>query len=270
MERRLSLQLTPLLDLLLIVIFAQHLEVIQSAQSVQQEVEQQKFLLDAERQQLTDSVELRNRELEAAYSDQKAALDNVRTEYRERFESILDQQQQAGNALAEALRLPGELIEQLGRLRSDGQMAEVDRLQSAAKGLQNLLKSRGTEFLQFMIRYDEMQKHVSLWEIHLQDNGQALFTDGEHVRVISFESNEEFSGRLFEASKAFSAPRTLVLVLLTYGDAQAGLRRKATDSMPVLIERLRHDAANTRWFEFSLMGFRPQGPIFGRDLTPVP
>jgi hypothetical protein len=31
--------------------------------------------------------------------------------------------------------------------------------------------------------------------------------------------------------------------------------------MQPLIEQLRKDAGNTRWFDFSLMGFRPQGPL---------
>jgi hypothetical protein len=35
--------------------------------------------------------------------------------------------------------------------------------------------------------------------------------------------------------------------------------------MPLLIEKLRRDAGNTRWFDFSLMGFRPAGPLFSQS-----
>lgn len=264
-RRRLSLQLTPLLDLLLIVIFAQHLEVIHSAQSVQQELNQQKSDIAADRQRLEDSTRLQRKQLEAEYALRKADVDRLREEYRTRFESVLDQQQQAASVLSQAFRLPGELVEQLSRLRADGSGADADRLQTAAQRLRELLNSRGTEFLRFLIRYDEMQKHVTIWEIHLQDNGQAFFTDGERTQMVSFESGTEFAGRIFEASKSFSVPRTLVLVLLTYADTQAGQRRQASDAMPDLMERLRRDAANTHWFEFSLMGFRPQGPILAGE-----
>ena len=118
--------------------------------------------------------------------------------------------------------------------------------------------------LQFILRYDEMQKHVSVWEIHLQDNGQAVFSDGDEVQMVSFRSVEEFVSRAFLSSKAFTEPKPLVIILLTHGDTQAGLRRHATDAMPLLVRQLRQDSGNTRWFDFSVMGFRPAGPLFGK------
>ncbi len=263
-RRRIALQLTPLLDLLLIVIFAQHMEVIQDAQSAQQKVAAERMEIESEKDRLLQDHQQQKLRLESEYAELKSATEVTRKEYDLRFQSILDQQQKAGSALADALQLPGELIEQLSRLRADGQEADAARLQSASQRLRQILKSRGTEFLEFMVRFDEMQKHVSVWEVHLQANGKVLFTDGEQTHMVSFETESDFSSRLFEASKSFSAPRTLVLVLLTYGDAQAGVRRTATEGMPRLITLLRQDAANTRWFDFSLMGFRPQGPIFNQ------
>lgn len=261
-RQRLSLQLTPLLDLLLIVIFAQHLEVLQNAESAQQAVAQQRTQLQAEQQRLAAEVRQQQVDLQAADAVRQAAVEQQRQEYDVRFQSILDQHQQVGSALAEAFQLPGELLEQISRLRTDGQPADAQRLARATQQLQQAVSTRGREFLQFVIRYDEMQKHVSIWEVHIQDNGQALFTDGQQFLTVSFQTTDEFASRIFEASKTLQDPRTLVLVLLTYGDAQAGLRRKATEAMPQLMAALRSDAANTRWFDFSLLGFRAQGPVF--------
>lgn len=265
-RKRLTLQLTPLLDLLLIVIFAQYMEVQQNVRSAESELGVQRQQIAAERQQLADQAAAERSVQNAELSAQKSDLEQQREEYARRFQSILDQHQQAASVLADALQLPGQLMEQLAKLRSGGAAEDADRLEAAASRVRELLKSRGEQFMQVVIRFDEMQKHVSVWEIHLQENGQAVVSDGDQSQTISFESAEGFQTRVFEASKTFGDPRTLVLVMLTHGDTQAGLRRKATDAMPSLIEQLRKDAGNTRWYDFSLLGYRPQG----RYLLAVP
>lgn len=256
-RRRMTFQLTPLLDLLLIVIFAQYMEVQQKAESAQSEVEQQKV-------RLADEYNVRRDELEQRYAAQTKNLSAMRERYSAHYESILKQHQQAGSALASALNLPGKLMEQVLRLRTDGRTADAGNLEAAVKRMQDLLSVRDSEMLQFILRYDEMRKHVSVWEIHLQDSGQAAFSDGEQTQTVAFRTVEEFVSRLFQSSKAFTEPKPLVIILLTHGDTQAGLRRRATDGMPLLVEQLRRDAGNTRWFDFSLMGFRPDGPLFGK------
>ncbi|MFN9973032.1 MAG: hypothetical protein ACK58T_24410, partial [Phycisphaerae bacterium] len=65
-------------------------------------------------------------------------------------------------------------------------------------------------------------------------------------------------------------PRTLVLIALTYGDTQAGQRRRATDAMPELIRMLRKDSGDIRWYDFSLMGYRPQGGLFFAPTQSLP
>ena len=166
--------------------------------------------------------------------------------------------------LAKALNLPGALMEQILRLRTNGQAVNADQLEEAVSQVQQLIANRGQRLLQFVLRYDEMQKHVSIWELHLQDNGQALFSDGQQSQMFSFATPEEFALRAFQTSKSFSEPKPLVIILLTYADTQAGQRRRAADAMPQLAQQLRTDTANTRWFDFSLMGYRPDGPLFDR------
>ena len=264
-RKRLSFQLTPLLDLLLIVIFAQYMEVRQNTQAAERDVKDQQQALEEKQQQLVTQFTTRKQELEQAYADQIKGVDSLRSEYENKFQDILDQQQQAGTVLADALQLPGQLVEQLSRLRAVEQSSDAAQLEAASTQLKKTMETRGTEFIQFALRFNEMQKRVSVWEIHLEENGQATITDGEQSRSIRFESKSEFVSRVFEASKSFAAPRTLVLLFLSYGDTQAGYRRKATDSMPALVDHLRQDSGNLHWFDFSLMGFRPNGPVFGRS-----
>jgi len=256
-SRRMTFQLTPLLDLLLIVIFAQYMEVQQKAESAQTEVEQQKA-------ELAEQYNARRDELERQHATESGDVSALRERYSEHYESILKQHLQAGSALAKAFNLPGTLMEEILRLQTNGNVTDGQNLEDAVKRIEQLLPTRGAEMLRFILRYDEMQKHVSVWELHLRDNGQGLFSDGEQSHMLSFATVEEFVSRAFEVSKAFTEPKPLVIILLTHGDTQAGQRRRAVDGMPLLIEKLRRDAGNTRWFDFSLMGYRPAGPLFSR------
>jgi len=257
-KRRITFQLTPLLDLLLIVIFAQYMEVQQTAESAEDDLAKQKT-------ELVEQFEARKSELEQKFAAANSDVTATRERYSEHYQSILQQHQQAGSALAEALNLPGTMLEQILRIRTDGNAADTENVQAAVQRMKQLLQTRGAEMLQFILKYDEMQKHVSVWELYLQDNGQAAFSDGEHQQVVSFATQKEFVSRAFEASKAFTEPRPLVIILLSYGDTQAGQLRRATDGMPELVQQLRQDSGNTRWFDFSLMGFRPTGPLFDDD-----
>ena len=268
--RRLTFQLTPLLDLLLIVIFAQYMEVQQKAESAQLEIQEQKQQLaeqlDTQREDLQKELAEQKAKLESQYAANQEDLTTTRKRYSEHYESILKQHQQAGTAIAEALNLPGSLIEQIVKLRESGSPDEADNLQAAVVRMQEMLKSRGAEMMEFILRYDEMQKHVSVWELYVQDNGQAVFSDGEHVQLVSYEGIEEFVSRSFEVSKGFTEPKPLVIILLSYGSPHAVQRQRATNGMPLLIERLRRDSGNTRWFDFSLMGYQAAGPVLEQSV----
>lgn len=278
--RRLTFQLTPLLDLLLIVIFAQYMEVQQKAESAQAALTDQKQQLDEHFQtrltRLEAEFDSKRQALETDLQSERNLLETRRQRYSEHYESLLKQHQQAGAALAEAFNLPGTVVEQILKLSNENGPDRTAALEQAAQQLKQTLESRGNEMLDFVLRYDEMQKHVSVWELYIQDNGQALFSDGQLTTLISFASTEEFVARAFEASKSFTEPKPLVIVLLSWGSPHAVQRQRATDGMPPMMEQLRRDSGNTRWFDFSLLGYHASGPIFpaaenatGKE-TPVP
>ena len=203
-RRRLTLQLTPLLDLLLIVMFSQYIENREQTHAVQADLALQRA--------------------------------NIETEFEER-KSILEQE----------FRKNRETLEELRKAYDER--------------LQGLMNARGENVFRFLTQVDEMQKHVSRWEVHIQDNGQARLSDGQQSMTIDFLSDAEFSSRLFDASKSFADPRTLVIIMLSWGDAQGGPRQRATKGMPLLTDQLRRDAAGTRWYDFSILSYRASGPI---------
>jgi len=263
-RRRLTLQLTPLLDLLLIVMFIQYIENRNRSVAAEETFSAQKTELENIRAQLHQESEQRQAVLEAQFAKQREAVDELRQAYDDRFRSIIDQHHQIGSLLAESLNLPGATMAEVLKLRTSGSPEDAQRLTDATENLRELVKSRGEEIFRFLIKVDEMQKHVSIWEVHVQDNGQALISDGQQSFVSDFNSETEFSVRLFEASKAFADPKTQVIILFTWGDAQGGARRKAIDGMPLLTDQLRRDSAGIRWYDFSIVGFRVEGPILSQ------
>ena len=261
-RRRLALQLTPLLDLLLIVLFSQYIENRDRSIAVRETLAVREKALDLRQAEEDARLEERRLALEKDVADQKASLAELAKMYDEKFRSIINQHQQVGSILAESLNLPGNVMTEVLKLRTSGSPNDAKRLQDAAERLQKLMQARGEEIFRFMLQVDEMQKHVTIWEIHVQKNGQGFITDSQQSFVTDFSSDANLAARLFESSKSFSEPKTLIVVLLTWSDAQAEFRQRATDAMPLLMEQLRRDAGGTRWYDFSILGYRAQGSLF--------
>ena len=269
-KRRLALQLTPLLDLLLIVMFSQYIENRHRSVAAQETLAAREKEMDTRLAAEDARMEQRRLALEKDVADQKASLAELARTYDEKFRSIVNQHHQIGSILAESLNLPGNVIAEVLKLRTSGSSDDAKRLQDAAERLQKLMQARGEEIFRFMLQVDEMQKHVTIWEIHVQENGQAFITDSQQSFVTDFSSDAELAARLFESSKSFSEPKSLIVVLLTWSDAQAVARRRATDAMPLLMEQLRRDAGGTRWYDFSIIGYRAQGSLFNAAKPQTP
>ncbi|MFN9977506.1 MAG: hypothetical protein ACK58T_47140, partial [Phycisphaerae bacterium] len=90
-RKRIALQLTPLLDLLLIVMFIQYMDMKQQAEVVSTEFTQKQTALDEQRRLLDLELAARIRDQDVSLQQQKAELEQQRVEYAERFRSILEQ-----------------------------------------------------------------------------------------------------------------------------------------------------------------------------------
>ncbi|MFN0199479.1 MAG: hypothetical protein ACKVT0_22230 [Planctomycetaceae bacterium] len=243
-RRRIVLQLTPLLDLLLIVIFAQYLEVRQSvahqqlsARQSQQATEDALRRLQSDRDRL--QVELQNQDRDLKFSQE---ANRRLTELAERY-----------------LTVP---------------KAEMDRAMKApAEGIENFRTETGDEvtetqqqrLLQFLRTYVELRKRTDVWELYLEENGTftLLVTESEHpFRAVDAE---EFAQRLFDLYRANPQPRNSLVILFSYGDARADDRQIALKGLELATERIRQNQGERARVEFSVLGFQAHKP-----LLPVP
>ncbi len=253
-SRKLTFQLTPLLDLLLIVIFAQYLDVETSTRK--------------ETVQLTASRELVSRELDAAVQqilslktkiDQlEAEVDVTRAQSAE-GDRYRIQRDLIGEMVAEMFQIPETVLVQLLQRRS---AAGPGPSANDSQQMQDLLKKLTTESPQrvvdHLLTFGEMRKRIDIWELYLSENGQLMLTAGDKRFDLRAETTEDIGVRLFEAYKSLPEPKSMVLILLTYGDVRFRPLKATLDGMPTAIERMRMDAGGRARFEYAVLGYRPQ------------
>lgn len=251
--RRLSLQLTPLLDLLLIVMFAQYLEI--------------RFTADKQTQQMEASREASQRELDeavrqlVALRERLAAMENQVADAEVRAgeaDNYRVQRDLIGDMIGDVFDIPEASLKQmLQQRRTTGPGPSSDDLTQALSRWKGLIGNPAPAIVDHLLTFGEMRKRVDIWELYVQDNGTAVLTVGSRRQTFRAESSSAFASRLFDAYKALAEPKSMVLVMVSYGDAQFGIRKAALDGVPIALDRIRKDIGNRSRFEYAVLGFRP-------------
>lgn len=275
MTRRLTFQLTPLLDLLLIVIFAQYMDVRETAEITESQIEQraeaaQDELLEtrealARLEALHRREQLRNEQQMARLEEQlRSQTDSMQelqvqqSEQSETLDRVLQQRETVGNVIAELFRIPEELVQQLLKPGAPSEAPrtpeEVDRLREQFR---ELADKRGSEVIKHLLAHEELRKRSDIWEIYVQENGNVMLRTGNGTRELRAESAKTFEDRLFDIYKSLPQPKSLVIILLSYGDAKAVWREAAIRGTRDAAERMRADAGGRTRFEYAILGYLP-------------
>lgn len=221
---RLVFQLTSLLDLLLIVMFAQYLEM-----RVQEE--ELRSTMAAERQSLEQ--ELWRRSTEATLSRQE--MDRMMSA----IESVFQKD-------------PQELLKLLGRPQTEPPSV------SDAAGAGGDLERLRTRLVRHFQTHDEMRKRIDLWQLHLAADGIVRVDTGRGLPNVEFRvtTAEQVAKDLFALSKTVDQPKSLVVMLLTWGDARFGDRQVMEQGLELAAERMQKDAGTRSRIERATLGYR--------------
>ena len=266
LPRKLTFQLTPLLDLLLIVIFAQYLDVQETAQQHQAEIQQQ---ADAEATALRvererdaaqlSAAESRLEELQVDSAKLQQLLQKRELELSREIHLALQREEQVGNLVAELFQVPQELVKQALKPRNPTNpirsQQEIEKLQQAFR---KLSRKRGREVIKHLLTFEELRKRCDIWELYVAENGLILFSSDKHTHEFRAESAQDFATRIFERYKSLPQPKSLVIILLSWGDAKAAPRQAAIDGLPLAIDRMRADSSGRARFEYAVLGFNPR------------
>ncbi len=249
--RKLTFQLASLLDLLLIVMFAQYLEVQTVAQKQTERIE-------AERQTAATDLEALQRQLAdvqrqlAQFEEHQRAADKVEHAGVE----------QLGRLFGELFRIPESTIQKIAKQRSqDDAGLSPAEIAALRKEFQLLAAARGDQVVDHLLTFAEMKKRFDVWEVYLQANGALVVTAGSHQKRLQtgiIETPEQFSDELFKLYKSFPQTKSVVLILISYGDVLRPHRLAIITGMPAVAERMRADSNGATRFEYAVLGYRPE------------
>lgn len=274
-SRRLTFQLTPLLDLLLIVIFAQFMDVrdatTEHEQSTSTQVATAQQELAATQDQLAKIIAEKDeaeadreflRESVQELKESTSGLEIERKSLEEALKRAHEQRDTVANLVADLFDLPDETINELIRTRTPENVRltpeQVGRLREEFK---SFAKQNPGESVRHLLTFEEMRKRCDIWELYINDTGQTVFSGSGQTHTFRAETTEEFASKLYERYKTLPQPKSLVIILLSYGDVKASVYEAAVDGLPVVAERMRTDQSGRSRFEYAVLGFNPTPPV---------
>lgn len=282
-RRRLTFQLTPLLDLLLIVIFAQFMDtqettarIEQRAEAMTTQAEQQVAQLEqlkaveqerakqlfAEKTKALQAIE-KAREANAATEERMRSLqqqsEKAQMEQSEQIERLRDQRDRVGELVQQLFQLPENTLDPLLKSRGTPDSPETrEQRERIRQQLKDLAEARGEDVVRHFLTYDELTKRSDIWDLYLTENGVFQLQIGDKSADFRAATKEEFVDRFYAVYKTTPQPKSLVIILFSYGDAKASVRFAATQGLPLVAERMRADSSGRTRFEYAVMGFVPQ------------
>jgi hypothetical protein len=132
----------------------------------------------------------------------------------------------------------------------------ADDLAQLRSRLKSLSGDSGERVVEHLLTFGELRKRVDIWELNLQGNGEFVLHVGDREVPFRAETADAFTVRLFEAYKTLPEPKSMVLMVVSYGQAQWDIRKAVFDALPQALERIRLDAGNRTRFEYAVLGYR--------------
>ncbi len=244
-RRKITLQLVPLLDLMLVVLFLQFMEMSELTRKQE----------EAAAQAVTD-IEQQREELKA----ERASITEERREAEQVVEKAFDQRDLVGQLAAELFNLPDATIERLLKQRFPEDPPDADEIATMQQEFHKLKGRRGQEVVKHLLTFNEIRKRCDVWELYVSESGVTTLKAGADDGSFRAETPEAFSARLFDRYRMLPQPKSLVLVVLSYGDVRASTYEAALNGLPLAIDRLQTDAAGRTRFEYAVLGYDPQRP----------
>ncbi len=254
-----TFQLTPLLDLLLIVIFAQFMELRES--NAREQADSQQSVTEAERQ--LDALKHDREEITKQYQDLQKRLANVtaqQVDLKDELKLTKQQRDLVGDLVVALFELPEDTIQKIVQSAESTRDLSPKELERIRAEFRELAKSNRSAAIKHILTFQEIRKRCDVWEVHIAKNGKVSFITDDGTFDFRADGPDEFEMHIFNRYKSLPQPKSLVIVLLTYEDVAFGHRQAALRGLPRATARMREDSAGRTRFEYSNLGFDPHGP----------
>ncbi len=234
-RHRIRFQLAPLVDLLLIIVFAQFLEVRTTVRD--------------------ETLALQGR---IAVADQQAQrLQSEEITSRQQREAERERTMKAIRTIAGIFDLSNDQVQGFA---SDSDADVVSVLRRVAERASVLSAESPETIIRFLIGHQELLKRAEIWNLHVGSDRKATLMVADQRIQFGLERQgqdarvEEFEDALFAAYKQLPQPKELVVILASYSpDSVAGVYQPMIDGTPGAIERMRADDPTVR-FEYTVLG----------------
>ena len=261
LRRKVTLQLTPLLDLMLIVIFAQFMDVRQNArrelQAARSAIEQSEDVsTSAQRDRKTlDRLTADYRQLASDKSTLETQSEKQRVDLSAALSQARAERDRIADLAAELLQVSDET---LNRILST---TNADERAKLMKSVRNIPDARAADLVKQLLTIDELRKSCDVWDVYVDDNSVVRATCRGDATSFRADTPKEFEQKLFEWSRTLPPPRSVVVVQLTWSDATARAREAARIGLITTLDRMRADRNGRTLFEYVTVGFRAAGEM---------
>jgi len=246
-RRKITLQLIPLLDLLLIVIFVQFMEMRQANERMSKRTDEAEQASKLAHERVATSIAAGQAELAL----QKEEFQRQRLKIEAKNQASMSEIDRLGNLATELFKLPETFVKQALAAKT-----EEDRTK-LRKWLDNLPKGKTADVVHQMATLSELRRLCDVWEIHLDDHDVIHITFPPQSTTIQFDDQAEFERKLFAWYKSLPPSRNLVVIQFTWSDASAGPKFWVREGIIRSLDRMRTFRNGQTLFEFIVLGFRP-------------
>lgn len=247
--RRTALQLTPLLDLLLIVIFAQYLDVGERDRKLIASAAE----LEARTERAVTSSRLATDRADEAERQAMAARDEAAAARAELIAARATQRA-LSSAAASVLEIPTEQLDAMLSPFAVPNLAETEAEREAIRQrLREVTAGNADAVVLHLLTHEELRKRVDLWRLHLDEQSIATLEAGgrTHTFRVAPASLQRDLGLYIDT---LPDPKRLVLVLFTYDENARLITVEAVrDRLPTLMERFSQNSDSR--FDYADLGF---------------
>jgi hypothetical protein len=271
-RRRFTLQLTPLLDLLFIVLYAQYIDL--------QEITRREIAQETQRRHQAElheeqAAKLRTDALQQL-SDLNQKVEQFEIEKRRlarELELARAETAKEGQAREELEKLAakdrtaiGQLVQSVLRINQDAileaiQGAPAPDRQRLRASFEEMSTKSAAAVIHHLRATEELKKRADLWEVYIGDDNTVRVTMvgeamAENLQVLS---PDQLANVIAEAARQRGEPKSLVIILLSWSNADRKTRDLTRQALDDVVTVLKADWPGKR-IEVAPLGYTPVPP----------
>lgn len=271
-RRRFTLQLAPLLDLLFIVLYAQYIDL---QEATRREIAQETERRQQAEQAKNDAAKLRTDALtHVAELTQK--LEQFEVEKRRltrELELARQQTEKEGQAREELEKLAakdraaiGALVQNVLRINQDAILEAIQGSPAADRqrlrvSFEEMSTKSAAAVIHHLRATEELKKRADLWEVYIGDDNSVKVTLVGEVMAenLQVQTADQLANTIAELARQRGEPKSLVIVLLSWSNADRRTRDMARQALDDVVTVLKADWPGKR-IEVAPLGYTPVPP----------